>query len=182
MTSPLILIICYAPEFAPLSSLISSATGLPLLPAQLSKQKEYITQTQHPFFYLIARLFRLYPEIGQPSLAWLHCTSCPLCFFHPIVPGSFGFAVLFCVQTRTQVCPLLKSLLPSSTELIRSRFQSYISVQTTQVLQNWHSADITAALPWLKTDLLSHLVWKIYCCDSWLFLTYSFQRLSCQKT
>lgn len=83
-----------------------------------------------------------------------------LCFFHAIVPSSFGFAALFGVQTRTQVCPLLKSLLPHSTELIRSRFRSYISAQTTQILRNRLSPDSTAALPWFKRDQLSHLIRK----------------------
>lgn len=37
----------------------------------------------------------------------------------------------------------LKPLFPSSTDLVRARFLSCISVQTTQVLQNRHSADST---------------------------------------
>lgn len=83
------------------------------------------------------RLFNFYPEIGQPSLERLH---------YSFSSSSVSFAVLFGVQTRTWMWLRLKSLLFSSTEFIRSRLQSYISVQITQVLQNWYSVDSTAVL------------------------------------
>lgn len=106
ITPALILIICYAPELDPLSSVISSVTGLSLLPAQLSKEKKHIMQTQHPFLYLIARLFHLYPEIGQPSLMWLHCTFLPPVLFPPICPQYLRLCCSFwCSNRDTSVSP-----------------------------------------------------------------------------
>lgn len=62
----------------------------------------------------------VYPQTGQPSLVWWQELSWLLCFFQPTVPRSFGFAVLFGVQA--QECLLLKSLLPSSTDLLEPGF------------------------------------------------------------
>lgn len=124
-----------------------------------------------PVWWHCSSLSFSHPEEGQPSPVWWHCSF--LSFSHPAVPRSFGFAVLFGVQA--QECPLHKSQLPSSTDLVRSRFLSCISAWTTQLLQN-RTADSSAALPWLMTDLLSHLVWKFTASEagcSLLILFYS---------
>lgn len=115
-----------------------------------------VYQTQHPLSILLPDYFTYtLKQLSHPFCDYI-TLPCLLCFFHSTVPSSFCFAV----QTRTQACPLLKPLVPSSTELIRCRLQIHISVHTTQVPQKWHLADSTAALPWLKTDLLSHLIWE----------------------